>query len=270
MLFHRRTDHIVPYYEQEELWGRDLLGIPEERERITSTIELIPFNVRTILDVGCGNGAFLNSLPDKYQAIGLDFSRKALKYVNTKVILGNVATLPFKSRSIDLVTCLEVLEHLPYELFKKAISEIQRVSKKYIIISVPNNEDIKGGFVTCPECGCEFSPHRHLRSFSMNSMSMLFSEFKLLDKKYCGIRKQYIMKFYLKRIGRFLGLIESFSKMALCPQCGFYKAKNNISNNNQEIRKNNIMSLIKYLIPYRKDHGWLIALYLRNEFLCKK
>ena len=28
-------------------------------------------DVRTILDVGCGNGAFLNSLPDSYQAIGL-------------------------------------------------------------------------------------------------------------------------------------------------------------------------------------------------------
>ncbi len=89
------------YYDQVELWERDLLSIPAERERIISTIELIPSDVQTILDVGCGNGTFLNVLPNKYQAVGLDSSQEALKYVKTKAIHGDIAALPFGSASFD-------------------------------------------------------------------------------------------------------------------------------------------------------------------------
>jgi len=120
------------YYEQSALWEKDFLSIPAERERIIETIEIIPPDVQTILDVGCGNGAFLNSLPDGYQAIGLDFSREALKYVKTKANCGDIVALPFKSASFDLVTCLEVLEHLSSGVFEKALSELQRVSKRKI------------------------------------------------------------------------------------------------------------------------------------------
>jgi len=44
--------------------------------------------------------------------------------------------LPYKDNSFDLVICTEVLEHL--EEPTKAFKEMLRVSKKYLIISVPN------------------------------------------------------------------------------------------------------------------------------------
>lgn len=46
--------------------------------------------------------------------------------------------LPLKSHSFEVVMCFQVLEHMPYEFFQSCIQELQRVSKKYIILSLPD------------------------------------------------------------------------------------------------------------------------------------
>ncbi|MBK8628516.1 MAG: hypothetical protein IPN86_24085 [Saprospiraceae bacterium] len=38
----------------------------------------------------------------------------------------------------------EVLEHLPEEIYNSTTKELSRISKKYILISVPNDESIQG------------------------------------------------------------------------------------------------------------------------------
>lgn len=48
----------------------------------------------------------------------------------------SVYELKFKEKSVDLVLLLEVLEHLDYPEF--ALEEINRISKKYLILGVPN------------------------------------------------------------------------------------------------------------------------------------
>ena len=45
--------------------------------------------------------------------------------------------MPLSDDSFDVVLCAEVLEHLPFEDFKKGLSEIKRVSKRYCILSLP-------------------------------------------------------------------------------------------------------------------------------------
>ena len=118
------------YYEQSELWDDDFLNVPVQRQRMAETIALIPADVQTILDTGCGNGVFVNALSSIYQVMGLDLSREALKHVRTEKIQGSIGRLPFDTESFDLVTCLEVLEHLPCETFARALTEIERVAKK--------------------------------------------------------------------------------------------------------------------------------------------
>jgi len=64
-------------------------------------------------------------------------SLKALKLdklVTLKIM--NAERLQYKDNSFDLVICSEVLEHL--ENPQKALRELIRVSKKYILVSVPN------------------------------------------------------------------------------------------------------------------------------------
>lgn len=209
------------YYEQPELWNKDFLAMPAERERIFQTIALIPADVRTILDVGCGNGAFLNSLPNVYQAVGLDSSQEALKHVKTKTIHGDITALPFEPATFDLVTCLEVLEHLPSGVFEKALFELQRVSKKYIIISVPNDEDLDYHLVICPRCRCWYNPNRHVRSFNSEKLKDLFEQFVLTELKEIGpleSRPQYNRFLYAAyRLWR----NTSPPNTAVCPQCGY-------------------------------------------------
>ena len=48
----------------------------------------------------------------------------------------SVYELKYETKSIDLVLFLEVLEHLDYPEF--ALEEINRISKKYLILGVPN------------------------------------------------------------------------------------------------------------------------------------
>lgn len=52
---------------------------------------------------------------------------------------GSVLQMPFSGETFEVVACYEVLEHLPYEVFPVALSELYRVSSQYVIISVPDH-----------------------------------------------------------------------------------------------------------------------------------
>jgi 2-polyprenyl-3-methyl-5-hydroxy-6-metoxy-1,4-benzoquinol methylase len=97
----------------------------------------------TVLDVGCGSGFFMIMLGK--MVIGLD-NEENVK-VCRKRGLGSVFSVnierepfPFKDASFDVVTFLEVLEHLKYP--KQTLSEIFRVLKPkgVVILSTPNGD----------------------------------------------------------------------------------------------------------------------------------
>lgn len=105
---------------------------------------VVNLQIDTILDVGCGEGftlcRFYKNKIGK-QLLGIDSSsdsinlgRKLFPFINFKK--GNVYSLPYKDNSFDLVICCEVLEHLSDPV--KALKEIIRVSKKFCLLSVPN------------------------------------------------------------------------------------------------------------------------------------
>ena len=100
--------------------------------------------IQSFLDVGCGEGFTLNKLKEnKIGKVheGIDYSREAISlgkkaYPDLHISEGNIYNLKYKDNSFDLVICSEVLEHL--EDPQKALKELSRVSKKYILLSVPN------------------------------------------------------------------------------------------------------------------------------------
>lgn len=69
-----------------------------------------------ILDVGCGTGANLEMLAQFGDAEGVDVSEDALAFCRarglTRVTLGAAERLPYADASFDLVTALDVVEHL--------------------------------------------------------------------------------------------------------------------------------------------------------------
>ena len=82
-----------------------------------------------ILDVGCGTGANLLMLSQFGDAEGVDLSEDALAFCRErgleKVKLGAAEKLPYDDGTFDLVTALDVVEHLDDDL--AGLREMQRV-----------------------------------------------------------------------------------------------------------------------------------------------
>lgn len=82
-----------------------------------------------ILDVGCGTGANLEMLSQFGSAEGVDVSDEALAFCRTRglqrVRQGEAEHLPFADGSFDLVTGLDVVEHLDNDL--AGLQEMHRV-----------------------------------------------------------------------------------------------------------------------------------------------
>lgn len=264
------ADRKKKHYEHPDLWSTNYLEIPRERERIEETINAIPPDTHTVLDVGCGNGCFVNTLARLSgrftRVIGLDSSEEALKYVQTEKVKGSIVNLPFDDASFDLVTSLEVLEHLPETDFKSGVYELQRVSNKYIIITVPNNQDLASSLVRCPNCYCWFNPSFHVRSFHEGTLHRLFKGFNAIQIKEIGpVTRSYngvLSAFYCfcrRRVP---------PEGSVCPQCGYQHkqtCKNLVNKRSLAHFLSSILCLlnrlVKVILPARKRRVWLLGLY---------
>jgi SAM-dependent methyltransferase len=94
-----------------------------------------------ILDVGCGTGANLEMLSHFGEAEGVDVSAEALAYCRArgleKVKQGEAEALPHADNSFDLVTGLDVVEHLDDDL--AGLKEMRRVLRRggHALLFVP-------------------------------------------------------------------------------------------------------------------------------------
>lgn len=183
-------------------------------------IQLVPKDVKTIIDIGCGNGIITNELVKQWDVVGLDFSEEALKYLNCKIVKASATDIPLDNNSFDLVLCSEMLEHLIDEDLKKAINEIKRLSKKYLIITVPNNEFLEASYTLCPRCNNKFHVWHHVQSFSENRLKDLFNpEYKVtLFGTFGPVGKKWIP--LLIKAKHKLGQWMNPGKSSICPQCG--------------------------------------------------
>src|ERR1700682_485225 len=86
----------------------------KEAGRIRQTIELIPNEVKSVLDAGCGDGRVLASRARGYHVVGVDVSYNALsREANRRRVVGVLTALPFSDGAFDLVLISEVIEHIP-------------------------------------------------------------------------------------------------------------------------------------------------------------
>lgn len=127
-----------------------------------------------ILDAGCGEG--LNAdllekrLPNAVITL-LDESASALEYARSVCSgrcdfrCGSVTGLPFGDREFDLVICTEVLEHL--EKPETALDELLRVSKGFVLISVPDEPWFRiGNMITLKNVKRLGDPTDHLKHWT--------------------------------------------------------------------------------------------------------
>jgi len=91
-----------------------------------------PYLQGAVLDVGCDR-AYLKSLLPHCRYIGIDLAGTPDVQLN----LEQTDRLPFDDDQFDCVVCADVLEHL--DNLHCIFAELLRVSRRYLIISLPNN-----------------------------------------------------------------------------------------------------------------------------------
>jgi SAM-dependent methyltransferase len=235
-----------------------------------TTAGFVPAGAWSLLDVGCGTGEFLRilgGLRPELRLTGLERSSAAVLAGTgaSPLLRGSVSELPFTDRSFDVVSALEVIEHLPIGDYRPALAEIARVARRNVLVSVPYREQRQN--VVCPACGCAFNPNHHVRSFDDSSFGMLLPGFHVVEQKVVTV-DDYLFGPTLRAAYRLVTRRRNMPPTALCPQCGFTSpssgspARSGVPERARRVRSG--LKRYRTRLPRRAHPNWIIVLYERS------
>lgn len=147
---------------------------------------LVPADVRTIVDVGCGDGSLTHHFVDRWDVTAVDRSAVALQNLRCKTVNCSADAIKMPDHSADLLLSSEMLEHLPDDVLAGAAKEFVRVAGRWLMISVPDSENVQKRFARCDHCGYEFNIYGHLRSLDEDAIEGLFEGFERVSVHKCG------------------------------------------------------------------------------------
>ena len=185
----------IRYYEIEAEQV-DIFGNLREICFTDNILRNISKTTKSLIDIACGDGytIYTATKSKKHfirEAYGLDISIKRLqktkKFVpQSALIQGSILNLPFKSDSFDTVICSETIEHI--RNYQTALLELVRITKKELIITVPNEEKLI--LERCPQCNTIFPANDHVNSFNAKDMK------KTIELQNTNIKIKKILKFH--------------------------------------------------------------------------
>jgi len=99
-----------------------------------------------LLDIGCGDARFTADAAGCARTFGVDVSRRALGFARALVpsalfAAAGGAALPFRSNTFDIVTLLDVIEHIPDADERRVVDEALRVLRPGGRLVISTNTD---------------------------------------------------------------------------------------------------------------------------------
>ena len=135
--------------------GLKLYPFKLSTQRLARTQRTLGFlrslDFETMLDVGSGRGVFLIPFMKEFPRVkitSLDLLEKRVSFLNELADGGftqlhaeqkDICDRPFPDGSFDVVTLLEVLEHIPD--VEKAVAAAVGMAKQYVVVTVPSKPD---------------------------------------------------------------------------------------------------------------------------------
>ncbi|WP_256867415.1 class I SAM-dependent methyltransferase [Winogradskyella forsetii] len=182
-------EKLSDYYKSEDYIShtdtkRNLLELAYHKVReisLTRKLKLInsfESDSKTLLDMGCGTGDFLETaLKANWKIIGIEPNESARRIANSKTnnaVFKTEELSKLKPHSFDVITLWHVLEHLPKlemhtEIFKKLLKP-----NGTLVIAVPNYKSYDAEYYK--NFWAAYDVPRHLWHFSKTSISELFKK----------------------------------------------------------------------------------------------
>jgi 2-polyprenyl-3-methyl-5-hydroxy-6-metoxy-1,4-benzoquinol methylase len=144
----------------------------------------------SVLDYGAGDGSMTERLLElgagpvyacENHAAGVEALNK--KFASHPLFKGafestRLPTTP-GTNSVDAVFMLEVIEHLDGEAMAATLRMAQSVLRPggLLAVTTPNDEDLDGGKVLCPDCGAVFHKIQHVKRFDSRSLTDLLGRY---------------------------------------------------------------------------------------------
>lgn len=100
--------------------------------------EIMRLRPSNVLEIGPGNGL----LKVCAGVFGLPLDTMDHDPVLSPDCVAEIGALPFAAASYDLVCAFQVLEHLPYARALDAFTEMVRVSRHHVVISLPDSRGV--------------------------------------------------------------------------------------------------------------------------------
>ncbi len=135
----------------DDFWSKYALDDSSYNAELAKYISNLATSMKaqSVLEIGCSTGNDLKGFAEDFEVHGIDLNDTALDKARTKLGTfnfqkGSITDLSFEDSSFDLVFTHKVLNYLDDTEIPKAMSEMLRVSKKYIVNfeMYSENEDV--------------------------------------------------------------------------------------------------------------------------------
>lgn len=168
------------------VWQDKSKDIKSLNDSHLSVLDLLPEG--SVLDVGCGIGNLSYHIQQEgRKVVGADIAGTALSEAKKKgietVLCDLDGSLPFKDGSFDCVVSCQVFQHIFQPL--KLLNDMKRVSRKFIIINVPNIAYwkyrlrlLRGDFPFT-----SIDHHEPIRFFTLDMLDRLITDASLISEK---------------------------------------------------------------------------------------